>query len=299
MRTRPWPLVILAALHLIAPFGNILFSAYLQRISLSVYLTGLFHYSSWYELAGFFFLWPLAGFAIYQIREWSYPVFLSVYLLCFYNNYQTWREFPQLLNITGMITIHVVNMAVVGYFLIPAVRMTYFDKKFRWWEAKPRYKIDLDSEIVMDGKIDRGHIVNISEGGAFVETRALLERGIPGTISFQVLSREFKVSFRVVHKNVSGMKGYGLEFLHDKATQTRMRWLAQGFKLLGVNTRDGVIKKRKSFAIWAVRFMMTGKGSVPKAHNHRKPQLKTIAGGKAEDATAIAQTEKGAKRRAS
>jgi hypothetical protein len=175
MKTRPWPIVILALTHIFAPIVNMSYSAYLQKMDLIAYLQNIFHANGAWKSALVYSSMPVAGVCIFLMKKWSYPLFLSILAFMFYSNYETWREYPDVFNLPNLLFAYALNLGIVTYFLLPAVREVYFNPRLRWWEAKPRYSVNLASEVECSTGPRKSVVTNISEGGAFVKTSKALK----------------------------------------------------------------------------------------------------------------------------
>jgi len=264
MRTRPWPLVILAIFHILAPIGNMLISCYLSHANVVTYIQS---FRSLFDALQFFMIFPVAGFAIYAMKKWSYPIFLVAMLWGFYVNYDTWHNYPQLFPLTLLIFIYVVNTAIVSYFLIPAVRMVYFNPRLRWWESKPRYRLGVSSHVKRsEGSQFDCEIGNISEGGVFLATAA----GAVNTdeeirLVFEFYQLDFDLPAKVMYLGaVDGRMGCGVQFVGLTREQTRqVKKLVNALELLGAERRPAREAKWQSFTTWLQELIQTGKGIVP------------------------------------
>jgi hypothetical protein len=260
MKTRPWPLVILAALHVAGPLINILFSAHLLGIGVSTYTTALWRQSSWLELLGFYLLIPAAGVAIYMVKEWSYPIFLGVMSWVLYSNYITWKEYPGTFSGPMMFVTFVVNFALVSYFLIPQVRAAYFNRLLRWWESAPRFTINVPGTLVAGRSKKKVQVTNLSEGGAFIASASRLERDSIFDLHFTFFGAKYDFSGKIVH----GRDGkYGMQFIHTSQSALRIQRLVGAMSLLGVDCPSRVRNPDEELVGWAKRLLTTGKGWAP------------------------------------
>lgn len=266
MLRKPWPLVILALLHFIAPVLNTVVSAYLSKQDISTFIRS---FNSTMELIAFFAFFPIAGLAIYSVKKWSYPVFLGVLGWSFYFNYQTWMEFPNQIPLPLLAAVYLINVGVVTYFLIPAVREVYFNRSIRWWESKPRYQIDLEGTYEGSSGIGKCLVSNISEGGVFLtipDGKPAEGEGV--TVTLRFFGLELNVTGRVVYK-VSSNNGYGIQFVRPTSVMHRkVRRLIRALDLLEVPRRPEKISKIKNFFEWTGQFLQTGKGLVPDLPPH-------------------------------
>lgn len=272
MRHRPWPIVVLACFYFLGPFFNTLSGAFVMKMSYVEYLSALFKYSGWIDLISVLALYPLAGFAIYSMKPWSYPVYLGVMVLTVWGNYQDYRHFSGIFTLPVFVATAVLNIGLVGYFLIPAVRVAYFNRRLRWWEAKPRYEVSLRASLEhMDLNESTGApikctLVNISEGGAFIKSSKRIALDREYRINFSLLEQEFCLRTRIAHRLWKGTRGYGLVFLHDKDSRKRLVRLNRALALLGTGARNASWTPREawlSFKSWLVGLFSNGRGWVP------------------------------------
>jgi hypothetical protein len=283
MRTRPWPIVILALFYLIAPIGNALLGAWLTRTSPIYYFHLLMLKKTWYELLTFVALFPIAGIAIFAIKKWSYPVFLAVSVTTFYGNYQNWVHYPQVMSLAFLVGLYVFNIALVSYFLLPAVRAPYFNKRLRWWESKPRYLVNLRGDLTGDFGKKKCVITDLSEGGLFLQTTRKLEQGEVITVETQLFHRQVSFLGKVVYFRNSPEKGYGVQF-SDQSPENRraLRQLVRGLRLIGVPERNGAPNLAEDFIEWARLVASTGRGLVPTPESAWPRTEKNFAGATAK-----------------
>jgi hypothetical protein len=267
MPRRPWPIVLLAALHFLGPIGNAILSAILMKVGLFTYLGLLFKHKTLFGLAEFFLLYPIAGIAIYAVKEWSYPVFLGVVATTAVRNYVTWTQYPQMLPIWLLVAIYVLHVSLVSYFLIPPVRAFFYDSKLRWWESKPRFHIETKAKIATadDEKTSPCEIVNISEGGFFIKTSRKLNPGDVVEVEATLINRKLHLKAEVVYRRAQGMKGFGAKFIGlEPQARQMLKNVMKGLKFMGVETRSGQNKWTEDLVGWSKEVIRTGNGLVPK-----------------------------------
>lgn len=270
MRHRPWPLVILAITQALAPITNVILSASLQKLSLAKYLQLFFQTKSWYEIVTFFGLFPLAGYALWAMKKWSYPVFLIVAGWTFFRNYQTWYYYPSVFSLPLLIFAYMVNLGLVSYFLIPAVRAVYFNPKLRWWEAKPRYELRLSGDLQGSFGSAKCTVVNVSEGGVFIETAQKLNKEEDVFVTFSFYALNFHSKAKVVHQARPETNGYGVQFTDmDDFALRNVRRMVKALQLLGVQERSGRVAWYEDLSQWATKLFTTGKGLLPDVPKHQ------------------------------
>jgi hypothetical protein len=265
MEYRPWPLVLLAVFHLSEPLAKVSFYSlfygynFLDIISYEVRNNNFLH------IFEFFFLFPLAGLALYKVKKWSFPVFIIIEIWVFVAN---WAYFGHLLAtkqyvmLTCLIVFGVLNLLVVGYLLLPAVRIAYTDPRMRWWEAAPRYSIDIPCRV--NDEFD-ATILNISRTGAFfaLDSDLTLDKKTP--LHFEHSGESFSCKGKVVHRfALSGRNGYGYEFGKlDSSSRKTLRSLLKKFDEQGIPRRPKKRSELAAFKEWLLTVAKTGKGLVP------------------------------------
>jgi len=281
MEHKPWPLIILAFIHLIEPATKVLFYGFFYNITPLQVVTLLYQNDTPLQLFQFFFLFPIAGIAIYAVKKWSLPVFLLVELLVFSINASYLNELyqtNQLLLFSCFVFFGILNLAIVSYLLIPAVRLAYVDPRIRWWEAEPRYSVSMDCMI--DNKTP-GKIKNISTKGVFITTDRDLRINSNTRIAFKFIapSLDLNLNVKVVvrHKfTIKGTEGYGVQFVG--LTKDNKHFINALVKFMEKSRVDRRPPRRNLFNLiqWFVTFIKTGEGLIFKAKRrslHRTGQI--------------------------
>ena len=217
MKTRPWPIVLLAIFYLIGPLYNTWAGAKLLHTPYFQHLHSLFAHAPW-RTAAELSLYPMAAIAIYAVKSWSYPSYLLIIAIDSYLKFQDWRHFSKLFTFPMFLASILLNALLVGYFLIPAVRAAYFNKRLRWWESKPRYQVNLSGVFETQESREQCSVLNISEGGALVKTHKSLELGSAIELDISVLEQHISAKSKVVHKLPNTELIYGLQFIHTDAS---------------------------------------------------------------------------------
>ncbi len=268
MKTRPWPIVILALCHILAPLPNIMLSAHLQGVGLWQYLQT---FPSPAELVLYMAFFPVAGVAIFCTKKWSFPVFLSAMAWGFFITYRSWAMVPDQFPIALLFGAFAVNLAAVGYFLIPEVKRVYFDSTVRWWEQLPRYYVVFGAELFpLTGNTSvKCTILDISEGGAFVRVASKSNFTEKVRIQFEAFGMDIELVGRIAHCGVGEKQGYGIQFEDMGRERKRMvKKLIKALRLLGseCNKRGNSIPT--DFAAWT-KGLMSGKGLIPEYHDSK------------------------------
>lgn len=270
MLRKPWPIVILALVHVLSPLYNAVYSAHLLHISLGDYFSALWNQLPMWRFALVVGLQPLAGLAIWAVKGWSYPVFLVAYTVQSYLTYQNHVRFPDVLGLGALLAIFALNISVVGFFLQRAVRAPYFDPRLRWWESKPRYLVNYEVALtVLDQKF-KGMITDLSEGGVFIASPSQEPTmGADIRIEFSTPNGNHKFSGRVVH--IRDRKGFGVQFdALDWGGRREIKEVVAAAVKAGASLRNQPVAWNKDLTQWLVRLLTTGKGIVPEVPGKKK-----------------------------
>lgn len=144
-----------------------------------------------------------------------------------------------------------VNMMITVYFFLPEVRRIYFDKKMRWWENKPRYHFNQSCEFKKNSeeKSYAGEILDISESGLFLKSSALKNSSENVEISFSFTGHDFTFSGRTITHDRTDVIGFGVEFIHDSISRTRVKEIVSRLKDQGAETRTKLLYE-DTFGYW-------------------------------------------------
>ncbi|OFZ81500.1 MAG: hypothetical protein A2603_04655 [Bdellovibrionales bacterium RIFOXYD1_FULL_55_31] len=272
MKTRPWPLVVLAIIQVLTPIFNVLFNAWVLGVSPSVVLTWMFQ-RPWLEIFQTLALMPIAGYAVFRMKKWSYPVFFGAIFWSMLANLQHWQYVTSQMPSWAFLFVYGCDILLVSYFLLPAVRATYFDPRVRWWESKPRYELKLEVRAELSqNEVLEGLILNVSEGGAFVHFDRKLAVGDIVNLRFEIIHQEFMIPGKVVYARAESGQDpfYGVQFIHSKATVRRFQNLVRGLKALGFQDRSSLKPWFRDLQDWLVQLFKTGRGWIPELQYRKK-----------------------------
>jgi hypothetical protein len=270
MDYRPWFIIILAVFVALSPVQNILMFSTAYDQSLIEFLADVHRFQTGPQLAVFYLLPLVAGYSIFAVKNWSFPVFVVAFTYYMYQTYMT-GTFPVVFNdLSLMSACLLINVALVAYFLLPTVRAAYFDASVRWWEAKYRYKIEMDAVFTSNDRQVTGKISDISEGGIFVTTDGPLDNDCDLSIRFKYHTLDFQMHGKVVREqndeaNASGHEhGYGIEFNEcPREYQKRLKKLIRALELLEVPRRPKRRDWESDFVGWLLQLITSGRGITP------------------------------------
>lgn len=268
MEYRPWFIIAMAIVIALSSVQNILTFSFIYDQSLFEYLGNLYRYKAGPELVGFYILPLIAGYSVYAVKRWSFPIFLAAFSLYMYQTYMT-GTFPALFNDPKLMLVALlINLMLVAYFLLPTVRAAYFDPRVRWWEAKYRYKVEMDAEITANDKTVMGKISDVSEGGVFITTEIPIDIVSELNIRFRYHTMGFLMRGKVAHeKKMVGSEsenGYGISFSEpQKENLRKLKKLIQALELLEFPRRPKRREWEKDFWGWQMRLITMGIGVTP------------------------------------
>ncbi|MCB9024910.1 MAG: PilZ domain-containing protein [Bdellovibrionaceae bacterium] len=209
MKNKPIPLKLLAILHLLTPFFSLLFNSLIMGMSPWLYTQAHWQSHSMMELLEFYTFFPLAGLMILSFSSWGYVVYFAVVLWTSTLNTMVWfyeySRSPWILLSANLFII-----VSVLYMLSPKVRRIYMDQNLRWWKTPRRYAVNIN-EVVLNNDVRTDvNILNISQGGALVQTTWQPHLGESLSLCFTLGDFDFSTDAKVVHQK----EGYfGVQFL--------------------------------------------------------------------------------------
>jgi len=168
----------------------------------------------------FWFLFPLGGIALFQMKKWSLPIFITVQLYSIithlaYEKY-TWpylSEKPLVYSIMLLI----INILLIAYIMLPDLRRIFFDKRTRWWETSTRYFINIPCKmtLISSGESFACQLINISITGMFIESSINLSEKTPLFVKFEYLDTNYSMNGQLIHiHSINFKRGLGIKFLY-------------------------------------------------------------------------------------
>ncbi|HLE11065.1 MAG: hypothetical protein A2504_01795 [Bdellovibrionales bacterium RIFOXYD12_FULL_39_22] len=224
--SRPLPLVIIALLHIFEPLSKILYFKASTEFPFSIVFNNILAIDNPKSFFEFWLLFPLAGAALLSVRQWAYIFFLLVqaYAIFLHLTYKafTWPYISQSPLVSSSLLL-AANVLLIIYFLIPAVRRPFFNRRLRWWETAPRFDINIPCTIARaSGQLVDCRLVNLSKTGAFIRPPIELSMFESISIKFSFYNLTFALRARVVNKHtVEDFSGYGVKF---KFVQFGSKW---------------------------------------------------------------------------
>ncbi len=218
MLRKPWPIIILTLILVLIPISNILTTFILNshKTNFTNFIYSLFYLPSNYgKLANLIVPSLLAAFAVWSVKKWSYILLLIcvgwISMNGAYNLYLYYGNLNALQIIFAIVSPIVFSILITLYFLIPTVKTTYFDPKLRWWEAKPRYEVEIKGISENQDKENEIFIKNISEGGLFFTSNTEFELNTFSNLLFNFNDEDFSIPGKLIFKRTD-INGYGVQF---------------------------------------------------------------------------------------
>ena len=264
MRHRPWPIVLLACLHFFVPIANLAYGAWLLNASFLDFAPYYFKHTPITEIMSTFCLPWAAGVCVYLLKEWSFALFHGIMLTILYQNYTLWRDYPGVFRLPFLVATYFFNIGIVSYFFLPAVRLSYLNRKVRWWESLPRYEVNAPAVVEIHSKRAKSKITNFSQGGAFITSREDLKKDAHIKLGFTLSGQSILISARVAHIKTVKPVGYGIEFEHTPTTKVAIRHMINTLVSEGARpTRYAERDIKNELMVWFMTLIKTGKGLVP------------------------------------
>jgi len=266
MRRRPWPLVVLAVLHFLAPIGNIIFNALLLNRSIASYF--VYAMSPEYIVTNWVIIVApvVAGFSIYSCKRWSFYIYLISITALFVVSYEGYQSKAHMMSLLPIVVVYLINILVVSYFLIPTVRNIYFDRRMRWWEIQARYKSDFKSTWMSPSTKDShsGVVSNISINGLFLKSEELPKDKEMVSVKIKFGQEQFDFSGEaIIHNRVDAL-GFGVKFQHSKESKKNAQSIVDFLESKGHRITQLDARPEDSFSFWLRTLLTTGKGLLPK-----------------------------------
>lgn len=267
MSQRPWPIVLIAIFHILAPIFNLVMSARLIDASIANYIQiqlrqGILTFSIWMLLP------VLAGTALLTFRKWSYFLFLGFMagMMAF-----TWRQrlyYPHRVDLWTFALSEIFNLLMILYFLSPTVKEIYLNKRIRWWQQKPRYLLTSPGRVMIpSGSPAPFQLENFSEGGALITSPIQLELKKSYPMEFDILGEKVTVSGKPIHSHDNY---YGVLFDETLANRQVLRPMIQKLKKSRVPRRGQQLSLFASLWVWARDLLKSGHGIFPDIPSAKK-----------------------------
>lgn len=212
MPRRPLIITLIAIFYFLSPAAIIIQGSVMNRIP----LLGPYNIFTRLFITDIIILliYPISAVALYSVKKWGWYLFLGCVLILIGYNIFVYFLNPRY-SLSVLIIFNVVLAVVAGIFFRKHVIAPYFNPRLRWWETKPRFKIDIHADIMLDDQILSGDILDLSISGFFMAFDTSLSLGQVYTFDLKCLKRSVKVSGKVMRKSTEkeGYNGLGIMFV--------------------------------------------------------------------------------------
>jgi hypothetical protein len=165
------------------------------------------------------------GYGFWEMRRWTWYLFVIVDLLIAYQNAVMVNEYGETHHKALSFVFSIAVLGLIFYRVAREIRVPYFFPKIRWWESDPRYRLSVPAKLERrDSPFLAGDILDLSMGGCFMKLRSDLLQDEKVTISFTVFQVQVRCEGTVVWRTQSTVthpKGVGVKFLELGRDQRR------------------------------------------------------------------------------
>jgi hypothetical protein len=258
MRQKPFILIVLAALHFLAPIGNLLINSYRQHVQPSYLWNFWLYEKASYHMMIYVVIPMFSGLFIYICRRWSLYAYLFCIAVTVVTSALGFHQYTSVFSIIAFFVAIALDIVLVVYFMLPQVKRVYLDPRLRWWETAPRYNYQTSANILNIGK---GRVSNISIGGLLLFTDSDIKDN-------QLIKMEFEsdpkieVSGQVVYHRQMKEKGYGIQFDKKSSKEKALKGLIRKLENDGKRLQDRSGEKY-NIKSWATDLVKSGKGIIP------------------------------------
>ena len=264
MRKKPWPIIILGLLHIVAPFFNILLGGLRRGYSILETIQKAFDFDVlWYN--SFSLVLPIiGGLAILACKKWSFFVYLASMVCLFILNIGTLLNNQIEIGALSFCALFISNFLIVTYFLIPAVRKIYFNRQLRWWENQTRYHADYACQWFTSNTGDgaSARIKNISIDGLYLlsEKKPAFKLNLIIDINFG--DKQTQVNGEAILHNVKS-DGFGFKIDHTNESKEVFKKVIAKLESEEKRATNLPNIQEDTLAYWLSTFLKTGKGLIP------------------------------------
>jgi hypothetical protein len=213
----------------------------------------------------------VAGYGLWEMRRWSWHVFLLSQVLVFYENALFILHYSE--SHHKALAFFLSSFLQVGliYRLAKEIRVPYFFPKIRWWESNPRYKLSVPVTVIRkEGSMQEGEILDLSVLGCFIKLRPDLLQDESISLQFSLFGYDMKCEGRVVWTTQSAVthpKGVGVKFgLLSKSNRRSLRAISRRLKKIAVlYRRSRYLMSQEEFLRQLEELESAGFGTPPQA----------------------------------
>lgn len=274
MQRKPWPIIILTIIFALMPISNLITTYIILKHDVT-----FFHYlysliavpANHIRVLNLFAPALIATYAIFSVKRWSYALLFISVAWVYANSFKNiGADLNTLQIVFSLVLPFLFGLFVLFYFLTPSVRQTYFDPSLKWWEAKPRYFVDILIDIVVNGSDRKITIKNISEGGVLIDSNEQMSKDDQFKMVFELEGYSFSTEAKIIFKNPSNNE-YGVQFLTDnKSFAMQMNEAVNILKSKNFKRCREPIPWKSDFKAWFDKLRSSGKGLTPEIPTKRR-----------------------------
>jgi hypothetical protein len=124
----------------------------------------------------------------------------------------------------------------------------------RWWETKPRFKAEFETDFTWVDQKAKGEIKNLSEGGLFIETDLKMNTLGRIDIDFKYKEQTYALKGEIVYSKPSGGRfGYGISLVDSNSQIERVQGLINSLSEQGLVITGRAPTEEDTFTYWIMR----------------------------------------------
>ena len=160
----------------------------------------------------------LTGYSLWEMKRWSWYVFLLTNVLIGYSNAIMVSQYGETHHKILAFIFSILMLIMLMFRVGREVRVPYFLPRIRWWESNPRYRLIVPVKLNQpnnEGTPIEGEILDLSLGGCFIKLRSDLKQDEILQLKFVVFGYTIDCSGSVVWRTQSTVthpRGVGLKF---------------------------------------------------------------------------------------
>jgi len=226
-----------AAIYLAFPLAYLVFAATVFNIPLNTLVRVVI--SPLYLILSI--LAVVTGYGLWEMRRWSWYVFLITNGLVIYANAIFLHDLGETHHRLLSFLVSLGLICALVYQVAREVRVPYFFPKIRWWESNPRYRLSVPATLHRKAGPISGEIQDISIGGCFIKLRTECRQDEELEVEFKLFGHALKCKGRIVWCTISTVthpRGIGIKFdVLPKGDRRALRAITRRLRKIGVHYR--------------------------------------------------------------
>jgi len=259
MHRRPWPIVFLSLLQLFTPIGTIFFSSIANRVTFIQQLKIVWAHAPMTDRIIIFIVPIILAWLIYFTKKIGLYLVAATVIYTLTKNLIEWRGFADGYSFLMLLLVSLCNLALVAYLLVPSVREIFFNPSIRWWEREPRYILNTEGAIDLNGQTQPCYLQDVSVSGAsFQCLPGLIHQGDDVKLTFKHGKHEISFLAKIMYErniNVDSTK-FGLRRIETSRLSGEyllILSLISDLKKENCPITQADADTKKSFMSWAKR----------------------------------------------